>query len=161
MRPRKNKLQMILDGRLDSRRPRKWIFPRGRTPSSLSLSLSSSGGRMGDRWRGMRAPSLQRRSFPLEDSISVSLILQCSRARTKGTRAENTNYNDTRPPPRKQTRCPCINLSVFSEGTSGQDESRGYFLRNLFFDGLSGEWERRNLVIRFRRCVEEFFFRLH
>ena len=68
--------------------------------------------------RGMRI------SFPStapldEDSISVSLILQCLRARAKGTRAENTNYNDTRPPPRKQTRCPRINLSVFSSWTPG------------------------------------------
>lgn len=115
------------------------------------------------------------RSFPstapLEDSISVSLILQCSRARTKGTRAENTNYNDTRPPPRKQTRCPCINLSVFSEGTSGQDEDISFEIcfstvypengnvETLLF-GLDGAWRNsfsdciKNLAIQIEEVEE-------
>ena len=85
----------LTGGSIRDARPRKWIFPRGRTLSPLLVFLLPihSGQRKGDRWRGKRAfPS----AAPLEDSISVSLILQCWRARTKGTRAENTNYNDTR-----------------------------------------------------------------
>lgn len=151
---------MILDGRLDSRRPRKWIFPRGRTPSSLSLSLclsSTDGGTEGRTIDGAVCALVPFNGTSRGLYFRVIDITMLERARTKGTRAENTNYNDTRPPPRKQTRCPCINLSVFSERNvwTGRESRLGYFLRgnwSLFLDGPTIYLENGNLVIWFRRA---------
>lgn len=112
---------------------------------SLSLFLTDDGA------EGRRDGCL--RSFSLQRHLSRGLyfrvidITMLEKHRGKGTRAENTNYNDTRPPPpRKQTRCPRINLSgrtTSGRCWTGREPRLGCFLRgnwSLFSNGpkLSG-----------------------
>lgn len=149
-----------------------WREARFETPSKVDISerpnvsVLLSLQPMVERKDGAIDGAVCLRSLSLQRHLSRGLyfrvidITMLEKHRAKGTRAENTNYNDTRPPPpRKQTRCPRINLSgrtTSGRCWTGREPRLGCFLpgnwslfsngpklsdvETLLFDGKKVSW---------------------